>query len=153
MPDIHFDCPKCGQTIDAPQEMATQLTDCPTCKETIEVPLRSQPSSSWQTGYAAKSAEYAGKSSPPTEPATLRRTRYEHMVVVLQFDRKAFAMTRDGLLQGLTGDSLAQLNMLGDDGWELISVLPYTSGRTDISIFSHRTETDAAMGFLKRIKL
>jgi len=42
MPDIHFACPKCSQTIDAPQEMAAQLIECPTCKETIEVPVRSQ---------------------------------------------------------------------------------------------------------------
>jgi uncharacterized protein YbaR (Trm112 family) len=42
MPDIHFDCPKCKQTLDAPEELATQLIECPTCKETIEVPVRSQ---------------------------------------------------------------------------------------------------------------
>jgi hypothetical protein len=42
MPDIHFECPKCKQTLDAPEELATQLIECPTCKETIEVPVRSQ---------------------------------------------------------------------------------------------------------------
>jgi len=42
MPDIHFDCPRCNQPIDAPGELANQLTECPTCKETIEVPLRSR---------------------------------------------------------------------------------------------------------------
>jgi hypothetical protein len=42
MPDIHFECPKCAQTIDAPEELATQLIECPTCKETIEVPVRTQ---------------------------------------------------------------------------------------------------------------
>src|SRR2546423_637719 len=137
MPDINFDCPKCAQTIDAPEELANQLTECPTCKETIEVPVRSQPSSSWKT-YAGKSSEYAAKPTTPTKPAALRtsedssiqpssmhRARYEHMAVVLHFDRKAFAMTRNDLLQGLTGESLAQLNRLGEDGWELISVLPY----------------------------
>jgi len=41
MPDIHFACPKCNQPIDAPEELANQLTECPTCKETIEVPVRS----------------------------------------------------------------------------------------------------------------
>jgi hypothetical protein len=39
MPDIHFACPKCNQTIDAPEELANQLTECPTCKEVIEVPI------------------------------------------------------------------------------------------------------------------
>ena len=42
MPDIHFECPKCSQTLDAPEELATQLIDCPNCKETIEVPVRSK---------------------------------------------------------------------------------------------------------------
>jgi ribosomal protein L37AE/L43A/nitrate reductase NapE component len=42
MPDIHFECPKCKQTLDAPEELATQLIECPTCKKTIEVPARSQ---------------------------------------------------------------------------------------------------------------
>ncbi len=43
MPDIHFECPKCKQTLNAPEELATQLIECPTCKDTIEVPARSQP--------------------------------------------------------------------------------------------------------------
>ena len=43
MPDIHFECPKCTQPLDAPEELARQLIDCPTCKETIEVPIRSRP--------------------------------------------------------------------------------------------------------------
>lgn len=42
MPDIHFECPKCSQTLDAPEELATQLIDCPTCKEPLKVPVRSQ---------------------------------------------------------------------------------------------------------------
>lgn len=41
MPDIHFECPKCKQRLDAPEELAAQLIDCPTCTETIEVPNRS----------------------------------------------------------------------------------------------------------------
>jgi hypothetical protein len=43
MPDIHFECSKCKQTLNAPEELASQLIECPTCKETIEVPSRSQP--------------------------------------------------------------------------------------------------------------
>ena len=42
MPDIHFECPKCKQPMDAPQELVAQLIECPTCKETIEVPVHSQ---------------------------------------------------------------------------------------------------------------
>ena len=43
MPDIHFECPKCNQSLDAPEELACQLINCPSCKETIEVPTRSLP--------------------------------------------------------------------------------------------------------------
>jgi hypothetical protein len=42
MPDIHFECPKCSQTLDAPEELASKLIDCPTCKEAIEVPAPNQ---------------------------------------------------------------------------------------------------------------
>lgn len=43
MPDIHFQCAKCNQSIDAPDELASQLIECPTCKETIKVPPRKVP--------------------------------------------------------------------------------------------------------------
>jgi hypothetical protein len=43
MPDIHFECPKCTQSLDAPEELANELIECPTCKETIEVPIHSRP--------------------------------------------------------------------------------------------------------------
>ncbi|HTR41497.1 MAG TPA: hypothetical protein VMH87_07765 [Pseudomonadales bacterium] len=131
MSDIHFDCPKCSQAIDAPQEMAAQLIDCPSCKEVIEVPIQNR---------------VAGISG------SNRRIKYEHLAVVLHFDRKKFAITRTDLLQGLTDESNAQLHLLGEEGWELVSVLPYTTGRAALSMFTSTTETDAAMGFFKRIK-
>lgn len=43
MSAIRFNCPSCSQSVEAPEELASQLIDCPTCKETIEVPLRSRP--------------------------------------------------------------------------------------------------------------
>lgn len=43
MPDIRFKCPKCTQSLEAPEELAGQLIDCPTCKETIEVPIHRRP--------------------------------------------------------------------------------------------------------------
>jgi hypothetical protein len=69
MPDIHFDCPKCAQTINAPEELANQLTECPTCKATIEVPVRSQLSSSWKTEYAAKPPSPPEPAQAPPPPA------------------------------------------------------------------------------------
>jgi hypothetical protein len=50
---IHFECPKCNQPIDAPTELANQLTECPTCKETIEVPARTRGQTPASTSFAA----------------------------------------------------------------------------------------------------
>jgi hypothetical protein len=43
MPDIHFECPKCNQSLDAPEELVGQLIECPSCNETIEIPIHSSP--------------------------------------------------------------------------------------------------------------
>jgi DNA-directed RNA polymerase subunit RPC12/RpoP len=77
MPDIHFDCPMCAQTIDAPEELATQLIECPTCKERIEVPARSQLSSSWKTEYAAKPPPPPEPPPPPPTPAPATPQKFE----------------------------------------------------------------------------
>lgn len=37
MTDYRFNCPYCGQSIDAPVDMFGQLIECPSCKQTIEV--------------------------------------------------------------------------------------------------------------------
>ena len=135
MPDIHFQCPSCKQSLDAPSELVAQLIDCPTCKATIEVPVRSQPI---VTMLPAEPAPAQTSTDTSIQQQSKRRTRYEHMAVVLHFDRKSFAMTRTDLLQGLTSESTAQLYKLGEEGWELISVLPYTSGPDRfICVFKH----------------
>ena len=41
MSDMKFTCPKCKQSLEAPEEMLGQLIDCPSCGQTIEVPRRS----------------------------------------------------------------------------------------------------------------
>src|SRR5262245_47937261 len=44
MPDVHFECPKCKQPLDASVQLAGQLIECPTCNERIEIPVPSQRS-------------------------------------------------------------------------------------------------------------
>ena len=75
MPNIHFECPNCAQSIDAPQELANQLVECPTCKSTIEVPARSR---------AAKPPGLPAAQSSPvleTSPITPQAKSYEYTVV------------------------------------------------------------------------
>ncbi|MDB4459116.1 hypothetical protein N9059_00930 [bacterium] len=38
---INFDCPKCGQNIDAPPEMAGIEFPCPSCKDSLKIPEKS----------------------------------------------------------------------------------------------------------------
>jgi len=61
--DIHFECPRCAQPIDAPLELANELIDCPTCKEKIKVPARSQPKGAPKPTPAPPPAPVTPKSS------------------------------------------------------------------------------------------
>jgi len=38
MSDINFDCPKCGQNLDAPPDLAGLFIECPSCNAIIKVP-------------------------------------------------------------------------------------------------------------------
>jgi len=73
--------------------------------------------------------------------------RFEHTSVVLHLDRKNFALARKDVLQGFAAESAQALTELGDDGWELVAVMPYSSG-SGLSIAT----TDAAIGLFKRVK-
>ena len=41
MADINFDCPLCGQNMDAPEEMAGMDIGCPSCEHGITIPKSS----------------------------------------------------------------------------------------------------------------
>lgn len=76
-------------------------------------------------------------------------TKYEHAVVVLKLDKKTFAASRSGILQGLEAKSVKTMDELGDSGWELVSVMPYITGGP---FLAGDPGTDAALGFFKRAK-
>ena len=38
MSDINFDCPRCGQNLDAPADLAGLFVECPSCAAVIKVP-------------------------------------------------------------------------------------------------------------------
>jgi len=76
-------------------------------------------------------------------------TRFEHTSVVLYLEKKDFALARKNVLQGIAAESAEALTELGDNGWELVAVLPYSSGSAGLSVFA---ATDAAIGLLKRAK-
>ena len=87
-------------------------------------------------------------SQEPQPPAALL-PRFEHTVLVLQLSQKAVSLSRKGVLQGLSDESAAEMRQLGSEGWELVSVLPFTTG--GVGMFSSAApRTDAALAFFKR---
>jgi len=43
MADINFDCPQCGQNLEAPPDMAGETIECPACSQQIQIPVPEQP--------------------------------------------------------------------------------------------------------------
>lgn len=39
MADIEFNCPECGQVLEAPEEMAGEAIECPACEAGITIPM------------------------------------------------------------------------------------------------------------------
>ena len=57
MVTIIFNCPACGQSIEAPAEIAGQSVQCPTCGHEFVVPARSRR---WKTGIVIATVALAG---------------------------------------------------------------------------------------------
>jgi DNA-directed RNA polymerase subunit RPC12/RpoP len=51
MSDVNFNCPHCGQNLDAPEEIAGREIECPTCGRDIGVP--DGPSAAAEDGKSA----------------------------------------------------------------------------------------------------
>ena len=66
---------------------------------------------------------------------------FEHTSAVLHLDEKHFTLGDKGVLQGLSAESKIGLSNLGAEGWELVSVLPYSRSFGD---------TSALIAFFKR---
>jgi len=57
--DINFDCPECGQNLDAPADMVGSIIECPICSKEIRIP------SAHEGGHL-----HAEPQSAPEKPAT-----------------------------------------------------------------------------------
>lgn len=68
--------------------------------------------------------------------------KYQYTTVPVRFKQKALAFTRSGILQGALEEDQAKLDELGQQGWELVSTVPFSLGAEG--------RTDGALAFLKR---
>jgi hypothetical protein len=54
--------------------------------------------------------------------------KFQHASTVLHLEEKNFTLMSRDVLEGLSAESQRVLGKFGDEGWELVSVLPYSRG-------------------------
>ena len=76
--------------------------------------------------------------------------KWEHSSVILKLkEKKGLVISRKDVLQGIDDESVATLKDMGDDGWELVAVIPFMTGK--IGMFADsKAGTDTLIAFLKR---
>lgn len=72
MPNINWDCPHCGQNIEADAELAGAQANCPKCDKRIWVPEQIVPRKKLHLKRDAP-LEHSGSSTPPPLPPELRQ--------------------------------------------------------------------------------
>ena len=121
-------CPYCKEAIDVAAELVGLEVQCPHCGE----------------AFAISKKEAERKQSPAAVPPP----RFRYSTIVLRFDEKGFAFRKDDLLQGLAEESVAQITRLGNEGWELVSVLPLVAGKGGF-LAGKGAGKDSAIAFFK----
>ncbi len=75
MSDINFDCPKCGQNLDAPPDLAGLFVECPSCAAVIKVPAATGQTADFHPESHTPGAPTFTAPAPPREEdkgATMR---------------------------------------------------------------------------------
>jgi hypothetical protein len=87
--------------------------------------------------------------SPGTKPK--RTVSFEHTTAVFRFKTKGYAESRADLLEGIDEASASVLEGMGAEGWEMVSVVPFSSGGASLSFTGSLAKTDAVLAFFKRM--
>ncbi|BDU76259.1 hypothetical protein METESE_12170 [Mesoterricola sediminis] len=74
--------------------------------------------------------------------------KYEHQAVALKIKDKVLAFTRKDILSGISEESSEVLDGLGNDGWEMVAAIPFSSGSG--GLLSGPMRTDCVLAFFKR---
>ncbi|MCZ7593077.1 MAG: hypothetical protein M5U15_13505 [Kiritimatiellae bacterium] len=73
MSDINFDCPNCGQNLDAPPDLAGLFIECPSCASVIKVPNASGlPAESAESKTLPGKPEFVAPAKSEDKGATMR---------------------------------------------------------------------------------
>jgi len=120
-------CPYCKEPIDVAAELVGHEVECPHCGEIFVLPK---------------------KQAEKKRSATAALPRFRYSTIILRFNEKSFAFRKEDLLQGLAEESAAQITRLGNEGWELVSVLPLGPGKAGFLSAGGKTQ-DSAIAFFK----
>ena len=63
MVDVNFNCPQCGQNLDAPEDMVGLFIECPACSKIIKVPTPAEAER--ESDHAADGEETPYRPAPP----------------------------------------------------------------------------------------
>jgi DNA-directed RNA polymerase subunit RPC12/RpoP len=69
MADIEFTCSECGQTLEAPEEMAGESLACPECEAPITIPAPQTETEEGNAGIVFQNIEEAEVDEPYAETA------------------------------------------------------------------------------------
>lgn len=75
MSDINFDCPNCGQNLDAPPDLAGLFIECPSCASVIKVPAA-----------PGRSAESVATKTAPGKPEFVAPAKTEDKGTTMRID-------------------------------------------------------------------
>jgi hypothetical protein len=64
--------------------------------------------------------------------------RFQHKCIVLHVELKNFTLIARDALQGLTSESEDSLRKHGEEGWELVSVVPFQGSQRAVLAFLKR---------------
>ena len=97
--------------------------------------------------------EFSVPGNPPEKKqAAVAPSKFRYTTIVIRLNMKGFVFRKEDLLQGLYEESADQLTRLGNEGWELVAVLPFSTGRANFLLPAGKTNgKDSAIAFFKRV--
>lgn len=73
MSDINFDCPKCGQNLDAPPDLGGLFIECPSCATVIKVPPKTgQPTTFHPEAETPRAPTFVAPAKQEDKGTTMR---------------------------------------------------------------------------------
>ena len=118
-------CPYCKEVVDVASEFVGQHVECPHCGEEFLV----------------------SKNLLAKKQVAVAALKFRYTTIIIHLSEKGFVFRKEDLLQGLSEESADQFTRLGNEGWELVAVLPFNAGKS--GFLGKTSGKDSAIAFFK----